>query len=511
MILQKKINCFYSTVIGCILMCFIAICPGKLQAQKVFRIFENRKYQVIHSFGASDAWSDDIIKALKEEKRWEIATLLFSMDTNSSGSFKGIGLNLWRFNLGAGSTEQGDSSKIFWYRRRTESFLNLDGSYNWNKQSGHIWMLNAAKAFGVNERVMFANSPHVIFTKNGKAWGNRESKYANLRDDKYDEFSSYLVNCAAHFDSIGLHFNYISPVNEPQWNWSNREGQEGSAWLNSEIAKLVRSLDRKIEKRKLTSKILISESGTLFCLIPGIKVRPGRQNQIVNFFNKHRKNYVGNLPTVAKIIAGHSYWTVWPLWWSRMVRKSLSQQTHKYGLQFWMSEYCVLEKYRELSNAGKEYDMRTANIVSGVIFHDLFYGNATSWQFWTAIEGGDGRFSLVNTNGDSARITTTKTLWAIGNYSRFLRPGAVRIGVNGNHHKKLFVSAYLNGNDLVIVVVNKSDNEAGLKLKGLSQQGVFRAYETSETKDLLYVGNVESKDILKFPKRSTTTLLMHRK
>jgi len=479
--------------------------------QKVFRVYENRTYQTIKSFGASDAWSNDVLKKLSVEKRQDIADLLFSMDTNSNGSFKGIGLSLWRFNLGAGSAEQGDSSRISWYRRRTESFMNSDGSYNWNKQSGHLWMLNAAKKYGVNDLVMFINSPHVLFTKNGKAFGNKKSKNSNLKNDKFDDFAGYIARSLEHFDSTGLHFSYISPVNEPQWNWSQKEGQEGSPYLNNEISKLVRSLDAKLSEKKLSTKILITESGTLFCLNSDIRVRPGRQNQIKNFFNKHHKNYVGDLPSVARIISGHSYWTVWPLWWSRLVRNNLRKNAAKYGLDFWMSEYCVLENYRELKDAGKEYDIRVGNIVSGLIYHDLVFGNAVSWQWWTAIEGGDARFSLVNCNGEDARITTTKTLWIIGNYSRFIRPGSVRIAVNGRKNKKLFVSAFLNKNELIVVVVNKSDQDRSIKLKGMAVEGFFRAYETSENRNLENIGSFTSDKPLPVAKRSTTTFVMGRK
>ena len=41
---------------------------------------------------------------------------------------KGIGLSLWRFNVGAGSAEQGEASQIASPWMRTECFLQADGN-----------------------------------------------------------------------------------------------------------------------------------------------------------------------------------------------------------------------------------------------------------------------------------------------------------------------------------------------------------------------------------------------
>jgi hypothetical protein len=73
----------------------------------------------------------------------------------ASGQPKGIGLSLWRFNIGAGTAEQGAASGIKDEWRRAESFLNNDGTYNWDKQAGQVWFLKAAKERGVNEFLAF--------------------------------------------------------------------------------------------------------------------------------------------------------------------------------------------------------------------------------------------------------------------------------------------------------------------------------------------------------------------
>ena len=93
--------------------------------------------------------------------------MLFSTEQQADGSPKGIGLSLWRFNIGAGSYEQGAASGIGDEYRREECFLGTDGSYNWSKQAGAQWFLKAAKKRGVRYLLGFTNSPPVQFTQNG--------------------------------------------------------------------------------------------------------------------------------------------------------------------------------------------------------------------------------------------------------------------------------------------------------------------------------------------------------
>src|SRR5690606_15326075 len=80
---------------------------------QTIRIGWNQEHQTMHSFGASDCWTAKFIGNWKnEQKKEQIADWLFSLDTLADGSPKGIGLSLWRFNIGAGSYEQGIASDI---------------------------------------------------------------------------------------------------------------------------------------------------------------------------------------------------------------------------------------------------------------------------------------------------------------------------------------------------------------------------------------------------------------
>jgi hypothetical protein len=174
--------------------------------------------QTIHSFGASDCWRVQYIgKNWPLEKRNQIADLLFSSELDSWGNPKGIGLSMWRFNIGSGSHEAGDNGGVTSLWRRTECFLDKEGDWNWDKQEGQRWMLQAARERGVRYSLGFSITAPYFMTKNGMARASEKTPYANIREDQFDDYAAFLAEVSTH-----LKLDYLSPINEPQWEWVGR-------------------------------------------------------------------------------------------------------------------------------------------------------------------------------------------------------------------------------------------------------------------------------------------------
>ena len=95
-----------------ILLSLTAILSASAVGKAVFTIDSTAVQQQIDCFGASDAWSMRFMGEMPEATQNEVARLLFSSGVDASGNPDGIGLSIWRFNIGAGSVEQGDSSLI---------------------------------------------------------------------------------------------------------------------------------------------------------------------------------------------------------------------------------------------------------------------------------------------------------------------------------------------------------------------------------------------------------------
>jgi O-glycosyl hydrolase len=449
-----------------------------------------KTYQHIDNFGASDVWSCQFIGNWPKEKANKIADLLFSKDTLADGSPKGIALSLWRFNIGAGSAQQGDSSGIKNEWRRAASFLNADGTYTWKNQAGQEWFLKAAKERGVKQFLGFVNSPPVNFTINGKSYTTGGK--TNLSADKYNAYADYLATVVKGVKkTTGIEFNYISPVNEPQWDWSDGS-QEGCPYTNAEIAGLVRSIDRSFNQHKVQSKILVGEAGSITYLFSAAD-KPTKGNQINDFFKPGSPDYIGDLKNVDKTIIAHSYFTTSPMATAIKLRQQLTQAVNDIpGLSYWESEYCILgNNSGEIDGNKRDLGIDAALYLARVIYTDLTAGNASAWQWWTAISPVDYKDGLiyVDQNKTDGNFYTSKMLWAMGNYSRFIRPGAIRVdaGVAGDSSLKspLLISAFKDGKTITVVVVNNNTEDVPVNLNTSNNKiANVKAYITSAAADL---------------------------
>lgn len=474
---------------------------------------DDRK-QIIRNFGASDAWVCQYVGIWPDEKRKQVAQWLFSKEVDSNSKPLGIGLSLWRFNIGAGSAGQTDIDDPW---RRTEGFLNADGTYNWTKQQGQQWFLKAAKDHGVEKLLAFTNSPPVSLTQNGKAYASAGTQ-ANISPENYIQFSRFLVNVMEHFKEQGLSIDYLSPFNEPQWDWTG-SGQEGSPYTNLEMFKITKILDSLLSHSSVETKIQIAEAGKLNYLYEEADKKT-RANQIFEFFNSGSPTYVGNLSGVDKVISGHSYFTSNPVETLQQVRSQLYNTMMSSGTEaeFWQSEYCILGDQEEINANGKDMGIDPALYVAKIIHHDLTVANAAAWHWWLAVSVYDYKDGLIyaDKNTSNGNVADSKTLWALGNFSRFIRPGAHRIGVtsdgiNINNPRGLMISSYVNSNnELVTVAINYSNSGSHIRLD-IKNGDVTNplAYRTSAADDEnLKPIVIDDLARVPLPKRSITTLVM---
>ncbi|WP_375436337.1 glycoside hydrolase [uncultured Hymenobacter sp.] len=480
------------------------------------RIDATQPRQTIANFAASDAWACQFVGTWPAAKKEAIADLLFSTEATANGQPKGIGLSMWRFNFGAGSVEQGEASGIKDEWRRAESFLTPAGTYDWTRLAGQRWFLEAARRRGVRQFLGFLNSPPVSLTRNGKAYAT--AKQPNLAPDRYAALGDYCARIIEGLrKSTGITFDYISPVNEPQWDWSDG-GQEGTPFSNEEIAGLTKAVSTSLVARKLPTQILVAEAGKLDYLFTTAD-KPGRGDQLGAFFTDAAvPTYLGGTPRVARIIAGHSYFTTSPHALAVATRQQLASRVATVPqLTYWQSEYCILgDNAGEINGSPRELGMAPALYLARVIHHDLTVANATAWQWWLALSPYNYKDGLVyvDKNKTDGAFYPSKMLWALGNYSRFVRPGAVRLAVEpavaAAGTSTLLVSAYrsANGQQLITVVVNEATTPVALQLELAGRRlGASQPYTTSATTDLQPGPPVPAGQVLHLAPRSITTLV----
>ena len=485
-----------------------------------FTIQVSQPRQTIRHFGASDAWSMQFIGLWEDETEQEkIADWLFSTENDAQGKPLGIGLSVWRFNLGAGSAEQGKESQIQ-PGTRTECFLTKNGTYDWTKQAGQRKFLRMAKARGVPHFLAFMNSAPVYFTQNGLATNTGRGGTINLKDDCYDDFARFMATALKGIETHdGIHFDYLCPVNEPDghWNWLGPK-QEGSPATNREIARLLRETGRELKRQGLTTELLVSESSDLRCLLGTHETNWERGYQIRTFFSKDSTDtYLGDVPNLPHRMVGHSYWTNTPVAYMREIREQLRDSIAKYGLKFWQTELCIMGNDEEIGGGGGyDFSMKTALYVARVIHHDLVFADAESWSWWRSV-GGDYKDGLIRVYApdhvmSSGYAVDSRLMWALGNYSRFVRPGAMRYDVSSSEAFDpygVMCSAYRNASgQWVAVVINYSERQQEFSLR-LSDgtAGQWQMYRTSDVsgETLKPVGIAEGSTLL--PPRSITTFV----
>lgn len=471
----------------------------------------SKTFQEIESFTASDAWSGNFVgRHWDEKQKGQIAEWLFSQQYDATGNPAGIGLSMWRVNLGAGTLEQ-DSADIMPFQRRAESFLSKDGrSYDWDKCAGQQYFMLKANQYGCNNFLLFSNSPLVYYTKNGKGWSG-SVKEANIKPDRYSSYASYMANVAKHFTTEkGWHIAYISPINEPQVKW-NDPRQEGSSWKNAEMQKLYSELDKALSSAGLESvQILVGESADLKYLYGATPDLTGRfsdgdapDRQIKTFFDPHSANYVGNLRHVPHLIAGHGYGSDKTNSLIRETREKVKAEAEKYAVRFHQSEWCMLPGLK-LPIDGFTPDwqpenyagMQPALLLGRLVYSDFVHAGAISWGYWKGMEvnGNHALISLFPTDGDllkGGRVRSNKLLWALGNYSFFIRPGYTRIDVHGaDDLNSLVTSAFIapDQSRIVAVFVNSSFEQVPVNISFLQEWNEkvrkISVYKTDERADL---------------------------
>jgi hypothetical protein len=201
---------------------------------------------------------------------------------------------------------------------------------------------------------------------------------------------------------------------------------------------------------------------------------------------------------------------------------------------------------------GYDFTMKTALYVARVIHHDLRFANARSWQWWRAV-GGDYKDGLLReysqrelrragrnegrTRGDNGRsgiesatsseetgaVRDSKLLWALGNYSRFIRPKAVRLAIETRDKQNrvvadgdtdptgLMATAYRNADGSLVMVVINYANAAGrvqIAPTGTAKE-TWKMFRTSDENNehITPVGSVRSGKVVEIPARSIVTLV----
>lgn len=368
-----------------------------------------KKYQKYEGIGASGAWWAQIVGGWDnkdengDEMRNVISRLLYSKEN-------GIGMNIYRYNIGGGSAHSGNGEYSD-FARRTESFDAGEGKYDFTRDTNAVYMMKQAVRDGAEEVILFVNSPVERLTKNGWAHlGKKQAFRTNLSKKNYKPFARYCLDVTEHFVKEGLPIKYLSPVNEPFWIWTG--GQEGCHYSPRQAGKLMQCVAQELRKRKGLDAVKLS----------------GVENGDIRWFNKSYTRHLLKYKSVIDCIDSidiHSYCLHMPIPFFnnrvKFIKRYRKWLDRKYpDMPVKMSEWTHMV-------GGKNPGMDSALETAKVMFEDFTLLNVTSWQHWLACSHYDYHDGLIYIDIEKKSFEMTKRYYVTGNFSKYIPLGARRI------------------------------------------------------------------------------------
>jgi len=417
------------------------------------RIEVNRTAPEFDGWGTSLCWFANAIGRWPEPQRNEIADALFSE--------QGLGLTVVRYNIGGG--ENPTHHHMPWFRQM-EGFRSAAGEWNWDADPGQRWMLEAAIKRGANRLEAFSNSPPYGMTSSQCASGAPNGNDDNLAPQQEAAFVNYLVEVVRHFrDAWNIRFDTLEPTNEPFTDyWHENGNQEGCHFERASQARLIQHLRVALDSHGLSSLKISASDETNYERAIGTWE---------SFDEKTR--------TCVAQINAHAYET--------KRRAELRELASRSGKPLVMSEVD--------GPGSKQHDhhaMEPALVLAGGIIDDLRDLQPLRWIFWQAVENEAGmaqsniNWGLIHADLDGASHawSFTKKYWAMANFTKFIRPGAVLLKTGQPNA----IAAYdATQSTLVIVVRNAqaADESVAYDLSAFGKMDLrVKVYRTSSDEEL---------------------------
>jgi O-glycosyl hydrolase len=452
--------------------------------------------QTIDGFGASGAWWVNDLANFSGANQRRAAELLFGAD--------GLRLSAYRYNIGGGGVgvAAGD--------RAPQTPLVSPGSYDWSRDPGGTRFLRYAAELGVADIVGFVNSAPAVWTDNGRSCGG------HLRAGTEAAFATYLTDVVTHFAAEGVGIDYLSPMNEPTNSFEGSPcSQEGMLVDVAQRDDIVRALGRELAARSPGTRISADESTS------------------VSRFNSEVPQWMAQ-PDTARYVANLAHHTYdFP---SDPALAGVAAVGRQFGKPTWGSEICCFTGID--AGYGAQYDPTITGglAMASIIHRDLAVAGDSAFHWWTALSkvmgcspGSDpGCAGRVNGTGyndglvyydpsyaanGNQSLYLTKRYWAMAQYSRYVRPGAVRYPVSGAPSGVQILAthqAQQDGGSWTLVVNNLTGGAQAFDIAFNTRNDITAtaAYRTSATEDAAPVATPPVSGVtasLNLPAQSITT------
>lgn len=450
-------------------------------------INEEKRYQTIEGFGVSGAWWAQIVGNWTHDDpisgkpvRDRISELLFSKT-------EGIGLGIYRYNIGGGSKHSGRGT-FSEPARATECFETAPGEYDWSRDAAAVYMMRRAVSDGADEVIFFVNSPIERLTNNHKTHLDKHQIFReNIKKKNYPVFAKYCADVAEHFIGEGIPVKYISPVNEPFWVWNG--GQEGCHYRPSSCRKVLRAFVKELDGRKALDDVRLS----------------GCENGDIRWFNKSYSRAVLGDPLVRTRLGAldiHSYCLHMPIPFFNN-RMSFLKRFAKWMSKNYPDVPVNMSEWTHMQG-GRDKGMDSALVTANVMYEDLSVLNVISWQHWIAVSEVNYCDGLIYINLDDKTFEMTKRYYATGNFSKYVPAGSVRVDAACDD-PELRLLAFKYDGGCAVIVINSTKKEKELSLP--EQYSAVKSAVTDDNNNLCEY-DIADPGHIKITPRSVTTIIL---
>lgn len=307
------------------------------------------------------------------------------------------------------------------------------------------------------------------------AWkdNNSDINGGSLLPEYRTAWAERLAAFALEMSESGLPLLVLSAQNEPNWTaeW------ETCRWTEAELSDFIRDeLGPALSRAGVETPILAPETINWDSL-------QSYGNRLLE--DPEARKYLGALAT-------HSYGG------SVFNYRAPSEN----GLELWQTE--VSDEGEEGPDPGMDSGLRVAKMI-----HDhLAFGQVSAWHYWWLLSRGDRPADNGSLTHEGA---LTRRAYALGNWSKFVRPGFVRVQASESPRDGVWITAFrdLQTPRFAIVVINETDVEVTQRFSMTGSEATeVLPWVTSDEQALLEQPAVEAEpDGFAYPllPRSVTT------
>jgi O-glycosyl hydrolase len=358
--------------------------------------------QTIRGFGGSTAWLGEMPSS--------VATALFSPTS-------GLGLSILRVRIDP--TGSASSNYV---------------TTNWSQE-----LANAQEAIAANSNAIVFASPwtppsamktsNTTYPYNTSCSSSPSSLCGGyLNPTSYAAYAAYLEDFVTYFANNSVNLDAISMQNEPD---AQNVGYESCYWSGATMDTWVASLTSGGATNPVTAKLIMPESESF--------------NTSYSDPSLADPNAVGNVA----IVAGHIYG----------VQPSYQTNAEAAGKDVWMTEFgplstSTLTWAEALTTYGES------------IHNSMVTGQYNAYVWWGLF--GESAGSCATAAGTCGLVDDAGAVqpmgYVMGQYSKFIQPGFVRVSATATPVAGVYVSAYSNSSPAhyVIVAINSNSSAESL-------------------------------------------------